>query len=216
MDQTSENIEGVVYLDADGFIDTEYYIDASIKIMNEAAEERGQNPRRINTNDAFALYRRVYNALFKPYKRRTGAERAIYEPGCRIEYNPENMRRLLEVYRVLCSEYDSLPSADGAAWLTGIAIETFDKYVTGARMFIQNIRKDNIQNKLQSFPIGVVTLANNDLDTGLCYTRQNIADRATVNKALSFNDLVKIGEKTGTIRQIAQNEEDTDTEQNAL
>ena len=54
-------------------------------------------------------------------------------------------------------------------------------------------------------------MANNDLDTGLCYTRQNIADRATVNKALSFSDLVKIGEKTGHAPDVSRLE-DTKTQ----
>ena len=46
-----ENITpGAVNLDADGFINTDYYINAAIDIMNRAAEERGQNPRHINTN----------------------------------------------------------------------------------------------------------------------------------------------------------------------
>ena len=83
---------------------------------------------------------------------------------------------------------------EGVKWLTGIDISTFETYVTDSRLLIQNIRKNAIQNKLQSFPIGVVTLANNDLDTALCYNRQNITDRATVSKALNFSDLVRIGE----------------------
>lgn len=200
MEQCVDDIEGIVYLDHDGFIDTDYYIEASIKIMDEAAMERGQNPRQINTNDAFALYRRVYNALFRPEHRKLatadgGAARFL--PGCNVTYNTENLLRLMNIYRALCIEYDSLPSVDGLTLLTGVDMASYEKYVTGARQFVQNIRKDNIQNKLQSFPIGVVTLANNDIDTGLCYTRQNIADKATVNKALSFSDLVKIGEKTG-------------------
>jgi hypothetical protein len=185
-----------VNLDTDGYIDTEWYINAAMDIMNRGAEERGQNPRHINTNDAYALYRRVYNALFRPAKIWERGSGELFERGCNVEYCPENIRRLIDIYHALCIEYDSLPSVDGIEYLTGCAVKTMEQYLTGARSFVQNIRKNAIQNKLQSFPIGVVTLANNDIDTGLCYTRQNIADKATVNKALSFSDLVKIGEKT--------------------
>ena len=192
-----------VNLDEDGYINTDYYINAAIDIMNRAAEERGQNPRNLNTNDAFALYRRVYDALFRPKGGGKGSGN-LFERGCNVDYNAENFKRLLNIYGMLCVEYDSLPSTEGLEWLTGIYITTFEKYVTGARHFVQNIRKNAIQNKLQSFPIGVVTLANNDIDTGLCYNRQNITDRATVSKALSFNDLVQIGEKTGNVSRIEE------------
>lgn len=181
-------------LDEDGYINTDYYINASIDIITRAAEERGQDPRHLTTNDAFALYRRAYNTLFKP-ERSGGEEKShLFEPGCNVKYNAENLKRLLMVYSAVCLEFDSLPSVDGLQWLTGVYIDTVEKYVTGARSFVQNIRKDNIQNRLQAFPIGIVTLANNDIDTGLCYNRQNITDRATVSKALNFSDLVRIGE----------------------
>lgn len=196
-----------VNIDTDGYINTDYYINAAIDIMNRGAEERGQNPRQINTNDAFALYRRVYNALFRPEHRRLatadgGAARFL--PGCNVTYNTENLLRLMNIYRALCIEYDSLPSVDGLTLLTGVDMASYEKYVTGARQFVQNIRKDNIQNKLQSFPIGIVTLANNDIDTGLCYNRQNITDRATVSKALNFSDLVRIGENVTSKDNVSQ------------
>lgn len=197
---TVNNIESV-NLDQDGYINIDYYLNAAIDIMNRGAEERGQNPRGLNSNDAFALYRRVYDALFRPEGGGKGSGN-LFERGCNVDYNAENFSRLLNIYATLCIEYDSLPSAEGVEWLTGIHISTFEKYVTGARLFVQNIRKNAIQNKLQSFPIGVVTLANNDIETGLCYNRQNITDRAAVSKALDFNELVKIGEKTGNVSRL--------------
>ena len=202
-------------LDTDGYINTDYYINAAIDIMDRGAEERGQNPRHLNTNDAFALYRRVYNALFKPDSIGESGSAELFERGCDIEYNPENIKRLIQIYHALCIEYDSLPSADGIEYLTGCAVKTMERYLTGARSFVQNIRKNSIQNKLQSFPIGVVTLANNDTDTALCYNRQNITDRATVNKALSFAELVKLGENvggSGDVSQIEQNTQDGETQ----
>lgn len=192
-----------VNIDKDGYINTDYYINAAIDLMNRGAEERGQNPRHINTNDAFALYRRVYNALFRPESGGRGSGK-LFERGCNVDYNPENFHRLINIYGALCLEYDSLPSVEGVKWLTGIDISTFETYVTDSRRLIQNIRKNAIQNKLQSFPIGVVTLANNDLDTALCYNRQNITDRATVSKALNFSDLVRIGENVTQKDNVSQ------------
>ena len=55
-------------------------------------------------------------------------------------------------------------------------------------------RKTAIQNKLFEASVGVITLANNDADSGLMYNRQNIVDHATVKKALDFSELVRIAQ----------------------
>jgi len=188
----------MVNLDNDGYINTEWYINAAMDIIERGAEERGRDINKIDANEMTPLWRAVYNSLFKPDKRRQHGE------GCNIDYNTENLSRLIKIYTALAGFYNVLPSVEAMELMTGISENVFEQYVTGARMIISKTRKTWVQNGLSRFPIGMVTLANNDLDTGLCYNRQNITDRATVSKALSFNDLVQIGEKTGNVSRIEE------------
>ena len=62
-------------------------------------------------------------------------------------------------------------------------------------MVTTKTRKNYIQNKLADTPIGNITLANNDIDTGLNYSRQNMIAHETVKKALDFADIVKLAQK---------------------
>jgi len=188
-----------VNLDEDGFINIEWYFKASCDIIERAAQERGQDITKLTANDMTPLYRRVYEALFRPEK-----GRGRHGEKCNLKYCAENISRLITLYTALAGEYNVLPSMEALELLTGIEDTNICKYVTDARKRIAKTRKTWVQNGLSQFPIGMVTLANNDLDTGLCYNRQNITDRATVNKALSFNDLVQIGEKTGNVSRIEE------------
>jgi len=185
-----------VNLDEDGYINTDWYITAAKDIIERGAEERGRDINKITANEMTPLFRQVYNALFRPDKRRLHGEK------CNIEYNTENLTRLIEIYTALAGDYNILPSMEGLELLTGVNVNAFTEYVTNARGLISKTRRFWVQNALQGFPIGVVTLANHDIDTGLCYNRQDITDRATVSKALSFNDLVKIAEKSDDTQDI--------------
>ena len=176
-------------LDEDGYINTEWYFKASCDIIERAAQERGQDITRLTANDMTPLYRRVYESLFRPEK-----GRGRHGEKCNIKYCAENISRLITLYTALAGEYNVLPSMEALELLTGIEDTIFCKHVTDARKQITKARKTWVQNGLSQFPIGMVTLANNDIDTGLCYNRQNITDRATVSKALNFSDLVRIGE----------------------
>ncbi|MBP5411805.1 MAG: hypothetical protein J6Y47_00965 [Bacteroidales bacterium] len=80
--------------------------------------------------------------------------------------------------------------------MTGITEETIQNYVTDARIAITNNRREKVQGKLYNSPLGVTVLANNDIDTGLLYNRQNIIDHESVKQGISFNDLCKLTEKT--------------------
>ena len=196
-------------LDTDGYINTDWYIKAATDIINRGAEERGRDINKIDANEMTPLWRAVYNSLFKPDKRRQHGE------GCNIDYNTENISRLIKIYTALAGSYNVIPSVEALELMTGISETIIEQYVTGARLIITKTRKTWVQNALSKFPIGMVTLANNDLDTGLCYNRQNITDRATVNKALSFAELVKIGENvggSGDVSQIEQNTQDGETQ----
>lgn len=114
---------------------------------------------------------------------------------CNVEYNDENIRRLLAVYVAVAGEYDALPSVEAFTAFCGISEQMIDKYVTGGLNVFRKVRKAYIQNRLNNTPIGVMTLANNDRDTGLLYTQQNVIASEVAKKSLSFADLQRIAEK---------------------
>lgn len=179
-----------VNIDKDGYINTEWYITAAMDIIERGAEERGRDINKIDANEMTPLWRAVYNTLFKPDKE----QKRPHNEKCNVDYNTENLSRLIDIYTALAGIYNVLPSFEALELMTGIFRTVFEQYVTGAGLIITKCRKTWVQNGLSKFPIGMVTLANNDIDTGLCYNRQNITDRATVSKALNFSDLVRIGE----------------------
>ena len=187
-----------VNIDRDGYINTEWYINAAMDIIERGAEERGRDINKIDANEMIPLWRAVYNSLFRPDKRRQHGE------GCNIDYNTENISRLIKIYTALAGTYNVIPSMEALELMTGISETVIEQYVTGARLIITKSRKTWVQNALSKFPIGMVTLANNDIDTGLCYNRQNITDRATVSKALNFSDLVRIGENVTQKDNVSQ------------
>lgn len=188
-----------VNIDEDGYIDIDWYFKAACDVIERGAEERGRDINKLTANEMTPLYRRVYEALFKPEKKRGRNGQK-----CNIAYNTENISRLISLYTALAGEYNVLPSMEALELMCGIEDKHICAHVTDARGRITKARKTWVQNKLGQLPIGVVTLANNDIDTGLCYTRQNITDRATVNKALNFSDLVKIGETTSQKENVSQ------------
>ena len=177
-------------VDDQGFINIDYYFTAATDIINRAAADKGLDPQHITSNQALSLYIRVYKALFRPERT------AQCNPQCNIPYNPENISRLIKLYIHLCIEYNSLPSINALEYLTGIDQGTYDSYlVTPVASLIRKYRKDYIQNRLNDSTIGVIALANNDTDTGLCYTRQNYIAAEAVKKSLSFEDLKQIAQR---------------------
>ena len=180
-----------INLDDDGYIDEQFYLNACIDIIDRGIQDRGRNPDHITTNQLKAHLNDCYNTLFRPNKP------ILYNPNCRIPYNTTNIQRLINVYLTICDVYDVLPSVYVFSRFTGIGDDTMDEYVTHARNQITKHRKDYVQDRLNDSTVGVIALANNDIDTSLLYTRQNLVDHATVKKALSFADLRQIAQKTG-------------------
>lgn len=174
--------------DIDGYINEQFYLTACIDIINRSIQDMGQDAQTITTNKLSWHLVQCYNALFKPNTPQTNKKNII-------EYNEENLLRLVDIYLNICKVYDTLPSVDGFETLTGVYFETVDRVVTSALPKIRKARKAYVQNRLNNSTIGVLALANNDIDTGLLYTRQNIVDHATVRKALSFSDLQQIATK---------------------
>lgn len=181
-----------VNVDDEGFINETYYLNACIDIIDRGLKDRGVDPVHITTNQLKPFLNDCYDALFKPSKRNP-----TFEPNTTIPYNETNIQRLINVYLKICDRYNALPSVYVFSRFTGVGEERVGQYVTNGREIIGKHRKTYVQDRLNDSTIGVIALANNDIDTGLLYTRQNIVDHATVKKALSFSDLQQIADKNG-------------------
>ena len=190
--------------DINGNIDIAYYKAAALDVIDRTFKERGIDPQRVTTNDLQYALRQCYYALFEPETRPFGND------ACNIPYTTKNMEALLRLYYDICEMYRALPSLYVFERFTGIREDTLFRYVTPSKSDIVKARKAAIQNKLYEAPVGVITLANNDADSGLMYNRQNIADRETVKKALNFSELVKIAQKTTTAEDVSRDEGSND------
>ena len=176
-------------LDSDGFINSAYYKNASLDVIQREAEQNNIDLNKISANKLRALLRSCYHSIFEPDKR-------IYcNNACNIPYSEENINRLLSVYIEICELYSCIPSLMGFERYSGIQEDTLKKYVTVAGSLMCKMRKDYIQNALSDTPVGQIALANNDIDTGLMYNRQNMIERETVRQGLTLNDFVKISQK---------------------
>lgn len=174
----------------DGSINTSYYKNACIDIIERTATERGLDLNKITTIQLKPLLRACYEALFKPEKT------TFNNYKCNIKYNTPNITALLDLYINICENYNCIPSLYGFERFTGITEDTTQKYVTGSRLELLKSRRSFIQDKLTESNIGIITLANNDNDTGLMYNRQNMVERETIKQGLTLNELVKISDKS--------------------
>lgn len=174
----------------DGTLNTQYYYTACKDIIERAASERGLDINKITTIQLKPLLRACYNSLFKPTKN------TFNNYKCNVIYNEKNISDLLDVYLSICEFYNCIPSLFNFERFTGIAEDTTQKYVTQSRLELIKSRKAFIQDKLTESNIGVITLANNDQDSGLMYNRQNMVERETIKQGLTLKDLVKISDKS--------------------
>ena len=167
------------------YIDSDYYIQQiNIIIRGCCLEMQIDKP---DSNQINAFLRVAFNNLFKDKDNtRSGGAKS------RIELSEDNIHALIEVYIAVCGTWNALPSQYGFEQLTGIKIDIASQYVTAARELLQMARKTYVQNRLNNSPLGILTLANNDIETGLLYTRQNIVAHEAVKKSLSFEDLKRI------------------------
>ena len=175
-----------INLDEDGYIDESFYLNASISIIQRNLQDRGIDPSRVTTNQLMSGFNQCYDSLFRPPHKPIS--------GCTIPYNTTNIERLIRVYLSICDTYDALPSVYSFGRYCGIEDGVLDRYVTFGKSIITKHRKNYVQEKLGESTVGIIALANNDVDTNLLYTRQNIVAQATVKKALSFADLRQIAE----------------------
>lgn len=181
----------------DGSLDYDYYYNASMDIIERNMEADGRDPLHITSNQLQYYLDLCYISLFKP-DNTTGKKPNNILYGYNTAYNPDDIKTLIEVYIRICAKYDALPSIVGASYYTGIDEETIRQYdVTPGGLGIGKRRKNYIQNRLNNTPIGVMTLANNDIETGLLYTRQNIVTHEAVKRSLSFDDLKRLADNGG-------------------
>ena len=186
-------IETTANLDDDGYINSDYYRNASLDIIQREAEERGLDVEKLSANQLVSLLRACYNILFKPQTR--GKD----NNACNIPYNEENITRLFLVYTELAERFGCIPSVYTFTRYSGIEDDTVYKYVTHARLDVLKTRRNYIQNALSNTTVGQITLANNDADTGLMYTAQNMIQSEQIKQGLSVSDLYKLPS-----RQVAQ------------
>lgn len=180
------DIEQITLYDKEGYIDIEQYIQRINNIIRICCQE--VETTKPDSNQVNGFLRVAYRNIFKP----DSAMLSGQGKKTNVELNKENIERLIEVYKGVIETWNALPSMEGFERLTGINKHVASEYVTDFAHCIQNARKVYIQNRLNNSPLGVLTLANNDIDTGLLYTRQNIVAHESVKKALSFEDLKRI------------------------
>ena len=183
--------EPYIYLLDDGSINPTYYYNASIDIIERTAQEQDIDLNKADTNRINYLLRICYKALYAPNKPLWTNKHSI------IPYTPENIQRLIDIYLDITSRYNALPSIAGFQFYTGIDDNTVRRQeVTPASGIIGKARKNYVQNRLNNTPLGVLALANNDVETGLLYTRQNIVTHEAVRRSLSFDDLKRLADNS--------------------
>ena len=175
-------------INADGLINPDYYKNAINDICQRSIDELYPDTK-ITNNHMLAIMDCIYSSLFKPTHNLPNNQK------CNIPYNTYNLTTLLNIYIELYNKYLCLPSMYSFSCMTGIDEPIINQYVTAARFKLSNNRRDKVQGKLYNSPLGVTVLANNDIDTGLMYNRQNMIDNQTVKQGLTVNDFVKISQQ---------------------
>lgn len=170
-------------------IDIDYYKNVINDLCKRYISELYPDVNKITNNHLLAIVCHIYDVLFKPTKT------TWLNLKCNIPYNEYNITSLLDIYIKLYNDYNCLPSLYSFSCLTGLDEGTIERYVTDVKYELTKNRREKVQGKLFDNPVGVVTLANNDIDTGLMYNRQNIVDHETVKQQLTLNDFVKISQK---------------------
>lgn len=156
----------------------------------------GYNPEKIGTK-AYYIFRMAYRNVFKPLP----CDTVPNNQASIIDYeNDDLIIGIVDIFKIVCTKYNILPLADLFTALTGIARDTLNQWENrdGASRKRSTVRKtiietasQNTRQKLYSQTVGVIALANNDIETGLTYTRQKLIDGVAV-QAISTQALPKL------------------------
>lgn len=193
-----EYVTGAANIDESGSIDSEYYLKASIDIIDREAERIGVDKNKLTTNRFNAILNEVYRCLYRPdngERRAGGAHGEKSKP----DYTDENARRIAKVYTELCGLYDALPSVYAFCIMSGMDEKTADYNLTAIRSEVSNSRKNAVLNKAYDHPVGVLALANNDPETGLMFARQNMITAHEIKHVDDINELENMRRSRGQI-----------------
>lgn len=152
----------------------EYFADRGIDLKNDNVKQTKFN----------AAWKYIYNHLFKP-----DINTVRYNnKNSKIDYsNIEELNNICDIYIDLCFEYNIIPCQYGFYRLTGITRDTLNKWDNGdsrggsdegasfthsdivkkIKAAYQEFYKDNLTDT----PVGQITIANNDTDLGLMYSK---------------------------------------------
>ena len=187
--ETSVNYTGQYDDQNKPIINKAYYDNAIREKIEYYINALHYNPDKITANHLNAIYRHIYNDLFKP------ADKQLYNRKCNIEYSQTNITILFDIYITICNDFVVMPSIYGFSLLTGINDDLI-KGVTAIQSETLNNRREYIRNKLADNNLGITVLANNDLSVGLLYTRQNAIESQAIRTGLSLSDLRPITDKS--------------------
>lgn len=167
-------------------INPDYYKNVILDNINLYMQETGIKRNELDANDFLAIFRSLYNTLFKPLQNKPNNEQ------CNIPYTDYNLNTLFNVYIDICAMYKIHPSVFAFGVLTGITETIIRQYVTSAGLIITNFRRDMLRNELARDKTGRIVLANNDSSYGLEYEKKNTVEREQIRQGLSLNELPQI------------------------
>lgn len=177
----------------------EYFRDRGIDLQHDTIKQTKFN----------AAWKYIYNRLFKP-----DINTVRYNnKNSKIDYsNIEELNNICDIYIDLCFEYNIIPCQYGFYRLTGITRDTLNKWDNGEsrsgrdegaslthsdivkkiKAAYQEFYKDNLTDA----PVGQITIANNDTDLGLMYSKGQQPLLVNVNApALSQEDIRQIADQ---------------------
>ena len=172
----------------------EYFEDRGIDLQHDTVKQTKFN----------AAWKYIYNRLFKP-----DINTVRYNnKNSKIDYNDiEKLNNICDIYIDLCFEHNIIPCQYGFYRLTGITRDTLNKWDNGEsragsdegaslthsdivkkiKAAYQEFYKDNLTDA----PVGQITIANNDMDLGLMYSRGQQPLLVNVNAPAYSQDEIK-------------------------
>lgn len=142
-----------------------------------------KKPRYITHNQINYIFRQVYYKLFKPSKPLMCHANSI------IDYSDTRLLKVIaDTFLDICSMYNKSLGLMSFSYLTGITTETFRVWALDAdgsnperSAIIKYIRESHKAAQiglLNEAPVGALAVANNDVETGLEWSKQQALTQA--------------------------------------
>ena len=172
----------------------EYFENRGIDLQKDSIKQTKFN----------SAWKYIYNILFKPDENTI----KYNNKNSKINYNDlSELNDICDIYIDLCFEYNIIPCQYGFYRLTGITRDTLNKWDNGEsragsdagaslthsdivkkiKAAYQEFYKDNLTDA----PVGQITIANNDMDLGLMYSRGQQPLLVNVNAPAYSQDEIK-------------------------